>query len=341
MKLSGRQAAGYPQNPDPQRPALLLYGADPVRVGARRDAAALALAGPAAAAEMRLDRIGAAELRATPSALADALRATGFFPGPRVVLADGLGDGATAAVTAALADWQPGDAVLIVTAGALPARSKLRKLFEGHDQAVAAPVYDDPPDRAEIARALAAEGLDPVPSDAAESLEALAEALDPGSFAQLLTTLALYKRGDATPLAPQDIAALAPLSVEAGVDAALEATATGRADRLGPLLQRLAARGTDPVSLAIAAGQHFRALHAAASHPSGPGAGLAALRPPVFGPRRSAMERQARAWGQARLETALAVLVDTDLALRSGGATAPPAALIARALFRLAFLAPR
>ena len=61
------------------------------------------------------------------------------------------------------------------------------------------------------------------------------------------------------------------------------------------------------------------------------------MRPPVFGPRRDRMLRQAQGWGMRRLEQALEVLVDTDLTLRSTS-RAPTMAVMERALIRLAML---
>ena len=52
------------------------------------------------------------------------------------------------------------------------------------------------------------------------------------------------------------------------------------------------------------------------------------------------MEGQAREWGIERLETALKLLNDTDLALRSS-AKAPQMAVVERALIRLAMMTKR
>jgi len=46
--------------------------------------------------------------------------------------------------------------------------------------------------------------------------------------------------------------------------------------------------------------------------------------------------RQSRDWGTAKLETALGILTDTDLQLRSAGQTAPAMAIIERTFIRLA-----
>jgi DNA polymerase-3 subunit delta len=53
------------------------------------------------------------------------------------------------------------------------------------------------------------------------------------------------------------------------------------------------------------------------------------------------MLAQARRWGPHKLETALTVLTDTDLQLRSAGQHAPAVALVERAFIRLAMLATR
>ena len=86
--------------------------------------------------------------------------------------------------------------------------------------------------------------------------------------------------------------------------------------------------------------RHFRTLHAAAAAPGGPAEGIARMRPPVFGPRRDRMLRQAQGWGMRRLEAALSILTDTDLALRSSS-RAPAMAVMERALIRLAMMSRR
>lgn len=340
MKLAARDAARLWSAPPAGWPGLLIWGADPMRVALKRAEAAAALAGPGAEAEMRLSRLNASELRADPAALGDALKAQGFFPGPRVVVLEGAADAQAEALAAALADWRPGDARLIATAGTLKSASALRKLFEGHKAAHALALYDDPPGRDEVMALLAAEGLAPparpAPDRAAmEELMALAAALDPGDLRQTVTKLSLYKLGEDGPLLPADLAACAPASVEAGLDEALNAAAEGRAGDLAPLMRRLEAQGVAPVRLCITAGQHFRTLHALAADPAAAPRRLQQIR--NFR-ARDAMQAQARRWTLARLETALAILLDTDLALRSA-ARAPAMPLMERALIRIARLA--
>ncbi len=335
MKLSGAEAARYLARPDPARAGLLIFGADPMRVATRRQAAVAALIGPEGAAEMRLERIAAADLRRGGGALSDALKARGFFPGPRVVLLEEAGDAAAEACAAALAGWGAGDAVLVVTAGALAAKSSLRKLFEGDARTVAIGLYDDPPTREEIAAELARAGLREVPASTMADLADLARVLDPGDFRGTLEKIALYKHGDPRPLGADDIAACAPAAPEADLDAVLDCVAEGRLAEVGVQIGRLRAQGVGAVTICIGATRHFRTLHAAACDPEGPAAGLGRARPPVFGPRRDRLAAQARGWGRGRLEEALAMLVETDVTLRSSS-RAPALALVERTLLRLA-----
>jgi DNA polymerase-3 subunit delta len=333
MILKGAEAARYLARPDPGRAGLLIHGADAMRVALKREAAIVALIGPEGAGEMRLARMTGADLRRDPAALHDAIKATGFFPGPRVAFVEEATDMAAEAVGAALKDWRPGDAVVVVTAGDLRATSKLRKLFEGDSRCVAIAIYDEPPGPAEIAAMVEAAGLGRPPAPAMAEIAGLARTLDPGDLRQTLEKLALYKRGDAAPLTPDDIAAVAPVSVEAETDALVDAVAEGREGEAALLLRRLDAQGTQPVALCIALTRHFRELLAMAAGRPGAGRGGGWT-------REQTRARHARLWDGPRAEAALALLVETDLALRSA-ARAPTMAVIERAMIRLAAMARR
>ena len=58
---------------------MLLHGADAMRVALKRAALVEALIGPEGAAEMRLERIAAADLRRDPALVLDALKAIGLL----------------------------------------------------------------------------------------------------------------------------------------------------------------------------------------------------------------------------------------------------------------------
>lgn len=338
MKLGPREAPGYFAKPDTTRAGLLIHGVDAMRVALKRQQVISALVGASGEEEMRLTRISASDLRKDPALLQDAIKAIGFFPGPRVAFVEDATDTIADIVTASLSEWQQGDAQVVITAGQLKATSKLRKLFEAHPNAMSAGIYNDPPTREEIENTLKDAGIAQPAPDVLAQVTALARELDPGDFRQTMEKLGLYKLGDAAPLTGDDILACAPTSTEAELDDMLNIVADARAGDIGPVMRRLQSQGVTAVSLCIGAMRHFRTLHAAASDPGGPSAGINRVRPPVFGPRRDKMVRQAQSWGVANLETALTVLTDTDLQLRSAGQNAPALALVERALIRLAML---
>jgi len=340
MKTRPADALRLFAKPEPGRMGYLIYGEDAMRVALKRQELLANLVGPRADDEMRLARIPAGDLRKDPAQLADAIKAQGFFPGPRAVFVEDATEALAKAILPALDDWAEGDASVVITAGQLKPTSSLRKSFEAHKNAYCIAIYDDPPSQAEIEADLARAGIANVSPEAMTDILGLSRALDPGDFRQTVEKLALYKLGDTTPVVPADVAAVAPVSTEAETDEAIFAAAEGRAAEIGPLMARLAAQGIAPVTLCIAATRHFRALHAAASHPEGAAQGIARLRPPVNFKLRDPMLRQARGWGIERLEAALELLIDTDLTLRSAS-KAPQMALIERALLKLAYMARR
>ena len=303
VKLAGRDAARFLARPDPRRagdPALRrrrhARGAEARRAGRgadrprrrRRDAPDPHARRRPAPRPGRRPRRGAG--------------AIGFFPGPRAVLVEEAGDAAAPALAAALDGLAPGRRPLVVTAGSLGAGSALRKAFEAarqrrrdrHLRRPARPRRDRGGARRRRPRASPTARPSP-------TVEALAQSLDPGDFAQFLDKLALYKHGDPAPLSAADIAACAP------------PRRRGRGRRGGRARRRrrrraarrspsapLGGRGGSPTGLTIAAGRYFRTLHAAAFAADGPDAALARARPPVFGPRRARMAAQARALGRGR-----------------------------------------
>ena len=335
MKLSPRDTEAYCAKPDPSKTGLLIYGADAMRVALKRQQMLAALLGPGADEEMRLSRMPGSDLRKDPAQLLDAVKAVGFFPGARAVFVEEANDTAAPAILAALEEWQPGDAQIIVTAGQLKATSKLRKGFEAHNNAYATGIYDDPPSRAEIERILSGAQIRDVPSDSMSALTDIANDIGPGDFSRMIDKLSLYKHGDHAPLSLDDIQAVAPQSTEAALDDVLNVVAEGRTPEIGPLISRLQSQGTNAVTLCIGATRHFRTLYTVAADP---GQGIGRLRPPLYGKRRDRVLRQAQGWGADRLQRGLTILTDTDLALRSAGQTAPALALMERALIRLSML---
>lgn len=333
MKLQGAEAKRYLAQPDPGKAALVIFGEDAMRVAMKRAEAVVALAGANADAEMRLTRIPAADLRKDAPALLDAVKASGFFPGARVVVVEDATDGLSATLQIAFDAWRPGDANMIVTAGNLTGKSSLKTLAEKHFAVICVGLYDDPPTREDIEAELKRAGLTAVPPDAMAELIGLSRNLDPGDFRQTLEKISLYKFRDPLPLTPVEIASLAPATIETEAEDLLDAVAELRMAEIGSILRRLEAQGVLPVTLCITGLRHFNTLHAMATDPEGAASGFAKSR--GFFKRRERMLKQASNWTTRQIEKALSLLVETDLTLRSTS-RAPAMAVVERTLIRIA-----
>ena len=340
MKLSGRQAAGFCRAPDQSLAGALLYGPDEGTVTESRRALVETLLGPEPD-PMRLERLDAAVVRRDPAALDAALRARGFFAGRGIVLVEGATEALAGPLETVLGESAPTDSFVVVTAGGLPARSALRRVFESAKRLIALAIYPEALDSAEIDARLTGLGVIAGTSDGARTaLAALAGSMDAAGFERFLETLATYALGANQPLQAEDVAALAPSGLDAELDAFVTAVASGRAEAIGPLIRRVTASGANPVGLLIGLQRHFRQLLLAASTDGGPEAGLGRIKPPLWGPRRDAMRAQLNAWRRDRLEVAARLLFEADGRVRSAERV-PALALVERCALRLAMMAGR
>ena len=337
LKIASRDAAAFLKRPKEGTALILLFGPDAMRTSLTRQDFLKSFLGEKADEEMRLTRMSGTELRSDPAMLQDAVKAVGFFPGDRGVHIDGATDNLAPIIQEAIENWQEGDAIILAEAGNLGKGSAVRKLAEAAQNAAAIGIYADPPSRATIDDELARLKLN-ADQDAKSLLFEYARSMDPGDFRQLIEKCGLFAENDQS-ITTDDVLACAPASTEAVLDDIINAAADGQVTKIGPQLTRLAAQGVNPTTLCISAARHFKQLHKAASAPGGAGQGISKLRPPVFGPRRDKMLRQANGWGLYRLENAMSVLLETDLSLRSS-ANHPPMALMERAFIRIAMMSP-
>ncbi|MFK7941719.1 MAG: DNA polymerase III subunit delta [Paracoccaceae bacterium] len=337
MKLSGRQALGFCAKPAAEITGVLIHGADAGQVMAARQTLVKSVLGEPVD-DLRLTRIEAAEARKNAAAVGDAIRARGFFPGRRLVLIEGATDGAAKPLAAALDGVVMDDALLVATADALAARSALRKLFENSNALMCLQLFVDGMDRADIAPALEKRGLSAgISDDAVDVLAQAAQSMDHGSAQQMLDMVAVFGLDQTQPLEAESVGKLVPAGLGGDTDAFVSVVAGGSPERIGPLLRRLSAEGAAPVTVLIRLQQHFRQLLQAGTAAGGSSAGLAALKPPVWGPRRDQMQGQLRNWTPSRLEQACRLLFETDGRLRSSQ-LAPDWAVLERMALRLAIM---
>ncbi|MEM1315643.1 MAG: hypothetical protein AAGI51_13870 [Pseudomonadota bacterium] len=336
MRASARDAAAALRHPDPKIVGFLLHGADAAEVdAARAELVRRLIAAGGDGSELSWTDGPAA--RRDPGGLEAALRAGGLFGGRPVVAMTSATDGATEAVAQALAGLAPGGGVLVALAGALPARSKLRKLFEEGASLLSVPVDARPLSPAEMKERLAEEGCRAVSDAGMEALAAAAASLDPAEMRGVLSLLALYMLGRDAPVEPADVEACLPGLVQGDAEEVVAAVMERRPAAAADAMARAAARGATPVGVAMALGRRLRQLHALAVSPEGPAAAAARLRPPVFGARRDRLVQAARDWSPQALEAGLAAVLDSELRLRASGG-APEAAEVQRLAVRLAGL---
>ena len=341
MKLNPRDALVALAKPDPNKTAILIYGANAMRVALKRQKLVKGLIGPSGEEEMRLTRISGTDLRRDSALLNDAIKAVGFFPGPRVVLVEDATENCADAILGALKDWRPGDAQMIIIGGAMKPSSKIRKAFEVHPDTWVLAIYDDPPSSVEVDALLAETGLKDLTSEARISILELSKDLDPGDFQQYLEKLSLYCLSQVGAVTVMDVEHCAPQSTEAAVDDLIGLVAELKSNELSVVMHKLVAQGSTATGLCIAALRHFRTLHTVVCDPSGLSEGLSRLRPPVFGPRRDRLQRQIKLWSREQLEKVIILLLDTDLKLRSANQTAPQMAEVQRCLIRISMMGNR
>ncbi len=338
MKLTNRDILSFFKSPPKGMIGVLIYGNDPMRVADKRQQLTQSLLGPNADEEMRLARISRENLKKTPEQAIDLCKAQGFFPGARALLIEEANETITETIFKAIDAWKDGDATIIVTAGSLKPTSNLRKFFDKGKNIFSVAIYANPMTKFEVEKIVEESGLQNVTQESLTQLATIASELQPGDFKQSVEKLALYKLNDETPVSYKDIINCTPASNEADIDEILNIVVAGNEFKVSQIIGRLRSQGTLPVTLIIAATRHFKALFSIISNPGGVSAGASALRPPVFGPRKDALAKQAQDWGETKIKIAIKILTATDLQLRSSNQRAPQMALVERLFIRIAML---
>ena len=340
MKLDGAAAARFCRSPDDQILGALVHGPDPALVESRARELVGAVLGPDAD-PTKLTQTDTARLRKDPAALDEAVRSIGLLPGRPVVQVNAGTDTLVPILSGLIDQMTVADGLIVISAGILPARSKLRALFESHKSLISLRFFDDSMDMAEVKVRLHDLGLrGGMTPDAEEAIHALAGDLDHGSFLKLLERLALYSMENDEPVDEADVAAIAPLTIDGELDSLIQSIGNGQTEALGPMMRRLSSGGLTPISMLIALQRHFRQLLLVASASTSRDAAMKQIRPPLWGQRRAAFESHLRKWPAERLESANRLLYETDRMLRSAGAP-PELALVERCALRLALMAGR
>ncbi|MBV8777558.1 MAG: DNA polymerase III subunit delta, partial [Alphaproteobacteria bacterium] len=169
MKVAAARVDAFLRRPDAQIAAVLLYGPDAGLVRERADALGRSVV-PDLRDPFRVVDISGPAIAADAARLADEAAQIGLMGGRRLVRVREVGD-AHAAPFARLLASAAGDAMIVVEAGELPARSALRRIFEDAANAAAIGCYpDNARDLAEVVRQSLAAHRIAVSRDAVEFL---------------------------------------------------------------------------------------------------------------------------------------------------------------------------
>ena len=366
MKFSGRKIQQFLESPAPGVRAVLLYGPDAGLVRERADGLVRGVAGDLGD-PFRVTELSPDEIAKEPARLFDEAAAIAMTGGRRAVRLRGPGDGLSDLLSRFLDD-PPGDGLVVLEAGDLPPRSRLRKLFEAADRAAALPCYRD-------------EGrdLEALIEDMARkagyrmSREARAYLTVNLGGDRLLTRremekLLLYMgplgdsdptdggpRGPGDPGDPGDGAvtgqnreitlahaqACVGDSAERTLDDLVFALGDRNLSEIERTLTRVFQEGVSWVTPLRAAARHFERLHRVAgalSDGTKVESAMARLRPPVFWKFRTRFQHQVHGWSPEQLTAALSRLIEAELEGKRG--RAPGEVVCAHTLFAIASQRP-
>ncbi|MEX0921346.1 MAG: DNA polymerase III subunit delta [Rhodovibrionaceae bacterium] len=336
MKIPPARADAFSKAPDPALRAILFYGPDGGLVRERAKQALLALAedpnDPFSVASL-----AAGELAEDGARLNDEAAAISFTGARRVLRVSDAAD-SLAGVFGDFLEGAPGDAVVLIEAGDLPARAKLRKLFEGAGNAAAVACYrDEGRDLAGTIRSHISQAGLRISDDALALLTGQLGG-DRMLTRRELEKLVLYKGAEQSEIGLEDVRACIGDSAALSTSDLALAVADGDLRQVERTLGRCLQEGVNPVGVLRAVANHFQRLHLVVAS-GNPDLAIKALRPPVFWKLAERFKAQARNWSRPALAEALSVLLETEAACKQTGA--PAATLCDRALLRIAVRAGR
>lgn len=335
MKITGAKVEPFLSAPDPALRAILVFGPDEGLVRERAQRLSR-LAVPDLSDPFRVAEFTGQALKDDPARLGDEAAAISFGGGRRVVRVRQASDACEAACQAFLTSGAPADAMVVLDAGDLPPRSKLRKLFEAAPNAACVPCYaDDARSLPDVVRETLGRFGVGVERDAM-SLLVQSLGADRSVTRGELEKLALYM-GEEKTVTEAHVRAVVGDGAAAEVDDVIYAAASGDTARLETAFARVLADGTNAVQIVRGAQRHFQRLHVARGHM---GRGLSAdeavkaLRPPVIFRLADAFRTQLALWPEDKLARAFEVLTQAEIECKTTGL--PADAVTGRALLTLA-----
>ena len=327
MLLKGRQAESFARRPSGDVWAVLVFSEDE---GLSSDAVQAVLAAWSGKASLDVTVLEDDAIRKEPALLFDALEAMSLLGDPRAVRVRTSGDKIAGLLAEAISigDASPDRfaAKLVIEAGSLASRSKLRAAAESADRTACLQLFAE--EAADIGgrvkAALLAEG-------AMIDEDALAFFLGdlPGNRGIAnaeIEKLALYSRGLGRPVSLADVQELTATGVRQDMGGVVLSALEGRPADAHRALDRLTETGTSPIS--ILRSLQMETLRMLAAHEkiaagdANPGR---SLRPPVWPNEWSAFRARLNTWPPKRLMRIMERIHDAERQAKTAGAAAEPA----------------
>lgn len=335
MKIPPKELQRFLKGPPAKLRAALVYGPDTGLVQERATTLAAAIV-PDLNDPFNVSELTAAQVAEDGARLHDEAAAQSLMGGRRLVRVRQADDSCDRSLGAFLDAPPPGDSFVVLDAGDLSVRSKLRKRVEAAANAAVIPCY--------VEQGAALESvLEGLFRDRGLAIDRDALAFLAGNVVgdraaahNEVEKLTLFAAGQRK-LSLADVRAVTSDSSALDLDEVAQAVANRNPAGLDLALQRLFGQGESAIAILRACQRHFLRLHLAAVEVAAgkaPAAAIDALKPPVYFKVKPQMIRQVERWSPQALMAGLEVLVATEAACKRTGVREQT--VCADALLRLA-----
>lgn len=321
MKLPPAQIEAFVQKPPAGLRVALIFGPDSgavrLRAGQLAQSVVAQLDDP-----FRITVLDSAAITADPARLYDEMAAQALGGGRRLVRVPQAEEKIALAITRLFADLPPTDTLLLLEAGELDKKSKLRALAEGSSDQIAA-IACYPEEGAARTRLIGDWLRARQVKIAPEALQYLAAVTPPDRLALFseLEKLSLYASPNGS-ISLEDVQTALGDAADADMDSMVLAIGGGDRTALDACLRRLQAEAAAPVAMLRVAQRHFLRLmevRVAVDQGQSVKDAMNKLQPRVFWKAEAQFARQAQSWSHVKLQRALAALVEAEAQCKRTG----------------------
>lgn len=315
MKLSANRIETFLASPPKDLPVILFYGPDEGLVRERATQLTKKFVPDLKDPFSYCELLGS-DLTGQETRLSDEALSLSFSQNRRVIRLRQAGDTHTKSVTSLIATLseQAGQEMplVILEAGDLPPRSKLRSLCEKQDLAASVPCYrDDERNLRQLVSQHFAQEQISLSGDIIDYIVSLLGS-DRGITRQELAKLSLYLYQKEPPITFEHIQACLGDSADIGLDDLCDAIGLGHLPKLDHILQTLSTGGVSAIQQLRAVSRHFQRLNQVLSllQTGMPQAqAIKTLRPPLFFKKQASFQQQLPLWTPALTQKCLSKLV--------------------------------